>query len=458
MPSTTPEARPRHRRSLLRRVVVSSVLAAAVGAAIAATTGGLATTGFVDEHEEETLRISTQRLAEEVEEEQEEDQESLAEALADELGDVDYVGARGAVHQAGAFVGGDAAVPPQPPGTCAHVDLSGVPHRACTVSLHGREVTLAASTAYTQALRPLYVLATLLGIGVGVLAGGLLGHRAARWGLGPFIVLRDQVKRVRPHAPSSDVLEPPADYAELEELRRAIADLVERLGDALSHAQRFAAQASHELRTPLTAIAGEIELLRETSPASDTSALETLQARVQGMTRLVERLLVLAVPRDPEVGEAVDLADVAAEALAALPAAERGRVHTSLADDVLVRGDATLLRAALLNALENALKFSTEAVELRISGVLDEAWLEVVDRGPGVPPAERRRVFEPFYRAAAARALGTRGSGIGLALISHVVGGHGGRAEFVDVQRGACLRISLPRWRSEARRSAGAAE
>lgn len=455
MPSTKPEdpasaAPPTPpRRSLLRRVVVSSVLAAAIGAAVAATTGGVATVGLVEDHEEDMLRIATQRLAEEVEEEEQEDDETLAEALADELGDVDYLGARGAVHQDGGFLDGDSAVPIQPPDTCAHVDIEGVPHRACTVSWHGREVTLAVSTAYALGLRPLFAVATVLGIAVGVLAGVLLGHRAARWGLGPFVKLRDQVKRVRPDAPSSAVLEP-ADYAELEDLRQAIAELVERLADALSQAQRFAAQASHELRTPLTAIAGEIELMREASTTADAHALETLQARVHGMTRLVERLLVLAVPRDPEVGEAVDLGDVANEAVATLPAELRGRVQLRLSDDVLVRGDGTLLRAALLNAMENALKFSTEPVLVRVAGVRDEAWMEVADHGPGVPLAERHRVFEPFYRAAAARALGTRGSGIGLALIAHVVGGHRGRAEFVDVAEGACLRIVLPRWKSEA--------
>jgi signal transduction histidine kinase len=262
----------------------------------------------------------------------------------------------------------------------------------------------------------------------------------------PFIQLREQVKRVRPDAPSSDVLLPPADYVEIEDLRRAIAELVERLGASLSQARRFAAQASHELRTPLTAIAGEIELLIETAASSDAQALTALHARVQSMTRLVERLLLLAVAHDPAIGEAVDLADVATDTVAALPPAERERVRVALADDVLVRGDPALLRAALANAVDNALKFSTDAVEVRVAGARDEGWMEVIDRGPGVAPAERERVFEPFYRSPAARTEGIRGSGVGLAIISHVADGHRGRAEFVDVHRGACLRIALPRW------------
>jgi len=443
----------RRERSLLSRVVFSSVLAASVGAAVAATTGGLATAKLVDNHEESVLAVATQRLAEEIEEEENEDQESLDEALADELGDVEYVGARGVVRGSGAFLAGDQALPAQQPGTCERVSVNDVPHRACTVALHGREVTLAVSTEYAEGLRPVYALATLLGVLVGVMVGGLLGHRAGRWGLTPFVLLGEQVRRVRPDAPSSDVLQPPADYVELEELRHAIAELVERLGASLTQARRFAAQASHELRTPLTAIAGEIELLIETASRADAEALRKLQARVEGMTRLVERLLLLAVAHDPEVGEAVDLADVATETLDALPRAERERIHVALADDVLVRGDPALLRAALANAVDNALKFSAEAIEVRVSGVRDEGWIEVIDGGPGVAPAERERVFEPFYRSPAARTGGIRGSGVGLAIISHVVDGHRGRAEFVDVQRGACLRIALPRW-SEVRRPA----
>jgi signal transduction histidine kinase len=450
MPSADPSvegAAPR--RSLLRRVVGAGVFASAIAAAVAAATAGVATLGLVDDHEEDVQMIAAQRLAEEIEEEEREDGATVEAALADELGDLDYVGTRGAVREGGVLVAGDAALPAPPVGTCAPVELDGAPYRACTVARDGREATLAVSIAHTRAMRPLFLVAALVGIGVGVLVGTLLGRSAVRWGLGPFIALREQVRRVGAQAPSREVLEPPADYVEIEELRAAIADLVERLGRSLSQAQRFAAQASHELRTPLTAIGAEVELLAETACEADAQGLEVVRARVDAMTRLVERLLVLAVPRDAAIGEAVDLADVAGDVVEALPRGERDRVTLALADDVVVRGDSTLLRAAFGNALENALKFSRDAVEVRVSGSSGEAWLEVADEGPGVSAAEREAVFEPFYRASASRET-VPGSGIGLALIAHVAQTHDGRAEFVDVHRGACLRVSLPRW-SEAR-------
>lgn len=434
------------RGSLLRRVVWSSALAAALGGAIAATAGGIATINLVDEHEEEVLAQSTQRLAEEVEEEEAEDDETTAEALEDELGDVDYVGTKGVIRAEGAVLAGDPTLPAQEPDTCHRVMLPVGPYRACTVLHNGREVTLAVNIAHTQSLRPLFALATCVGILVGIGAGVILGRRAARWGLDPLVRLRDQVRRVRPDAPNVDVLEPPAKYVEIEELRSSVSQLVERLGASLSHAQRFAAHASHELRTPLTAIAGEIELLAETASADDAAALVALRARVDSMVRLVQRLLVLSVPHDAQTGEAVDLSDVAADAVASLSPTERARVKLETADDVLVRGDSTLLGTALSNAIDNALKFSTDEISVRVSGSKTDAWIEVSDRGPGIPMTEGDRLFEPFYRSPSARRHGIRGSGIGLALISHVVSGHGGHTEFVDVARGACLRVTLPRW------------
>ncbi|HEY6879450.1 MAG TPA: ATP-binding protein, partial [Polyangiales bacterium] len=143
--------------------------------------------------------------------------------------------------------------------------------------------------------------------------------------------------------------------------------------------------------------------------------------------------------------EVVDLTDVADAALAAL---DRTRIEIEADDDVIVRGDQTLLRALVLNALENALKFSEGPVALRIRKG-SEARIEVDDRGPGVPPEERERVFRPFYRSALARAGGASGHGIGLALIARVAWVHGGRAEFVESPRGAALRVHLPLWRSE---------
>jgi two-component system sensor histidine kinase MprB len=346
------------------------------------------------------------------------------------------------VRDASGLVAGDPSLPALQPGECA---VSGDVH-ACAVTAGPHTLIIGASSARARAIEPLFAWGAALGILLGSLAGALASTMIARWALRPLARLRARIDAIDADAPSSEALSPPAEHAEIEALRAAIADLVDRLGAALASAQRFALDAAHELRTPLTAIAGELDLLAE-SDAPDPAALARVRASTGELVALVERLLVLAAPPVGATSprEAVDLADIASEVRASLgPAAER--VALDAAEDVLVRGDPVLLRVALGNAVDNALKFSEGPVRVRIFAEGDEAHVEVQDEGRGVAPAERARVFEPFYRSAHARAA-TRGHGLGLAIIAHAVAAHGGRARFADVARGAKLCIVLPRWR-----------
>jgi signal transduction histidine kinase len=169
------------------------------------------------------------------------------------------------------------------------------------------------------------------------------------------------------------------------------------------------------------------------------------------VSALIERLLILALPagEDAERGQAVAMADVVREAVANLPPERAARVRAALDDEGMVRGDPSLLRAMVDNALDNALKFGApQEVLVSVGCDGDRVITTVRDRGPGVPTQERARVFEPFYRTAEARASTVRGHGIGLALIAHVAAGHGGEAAFRDVSSGALLEIALPAWRA----------
>ena len=436
------------RPSLFRRVVVAGAVSAALGGAIAAVTSGLATANLVGEQREEDVLVAAHRLAAEVAEEEREDAEPLAAALADELEDVEHVGARAAVFSEAGLLAGDPALARGEPGECDDVELDDGPYYACTVSRDGRLMTLGASSSQAIAQQPLFGWAAIIGALVGILAGVLLSVRAARWGLAPLWELGRRVRQVDSDAPRSEVLEPEAAHVEIEEVRRALVDLVDRLGVALSHAQRFASDAAHELRTPLTTLAGELELLEESEVAVRGEDLERLRNRVRGLSILVEQLLVLAIGHGARAEEAVDAGDLAMEIRASLPASAQARVRIRSEDDVLVRGDAALLRAAVGNAVDNALKFSADDVDVSVRSVDSEAWIEVRDRGSGLSRGELERAFEPFYRAPSARRGGVDGHGIGLALIAHVAASHGGQAELLDVPEGAHLRIRIPVWRS----------
>jgi signal transduction histidine kinase len=464
-----PKGRAKRMKSLSRRVALASALAAAIGGAAAAHGAGTAATGLLAAHDDATLRAAAIDLASEVEEEVLEDREDRLEeglpiegasisleyekALIDELDDVALPAARARIDRPEGYVAGDPSTPRPKVGTCADAMHYGVPVRACTVPAGAWTLTLTTSSYSAEVREGLLGWSVLLGIFIGALLGGLASHRASVWALRPLFALSSRVRRVQPGDPQPDVLEPALEHAELEELRASIVELVRELGGALSSARGFAAEAAHELRTPLTTIAGELELLEEKAPPEDVAAVAAARRRVFDLVTLVQRLLILAQPDALALAHAsaVDLADVLDAVRGALPPERRERVRGEADEDVLVRGDAALLGALLTNAVDNALKFSTDEVRVRIHRVAGEAVLEVSDRGPGIAEEERERVFEPFYRSRGARKSGALGHGVGLALIAHVARVHGGSARIDSAPgEGTRLEVRLPGWTPRA--------
>jgi two-component system sensor histidine kinase GlrK len=129
----------------------------------------------------------------------------------------------------------------------------------------------------------------------------------------------------------------------------------------------------------------------------------------------------------------------------------RGLTLEVAAADVMIPGDSEKLRVVLDNLLSNAVKFSPAGGAIRISTRLDGDTIEldVVDEGPGIPPEERARIFDPFYQGSHAGAGPVRGTGIGLSVVKEYVFAHGGSVDVVDSGRGAHLRIRLPFTRTE---------
>ena len=115
---------------------------------------------------------------------------------------------------------------------------------------------------------------------------------------------------------------------------------------------------------------------------------------------------------------------------------------------VHVNADAQALGMALSNLVSNALQYSPEGEEVRvtIASADEEVRIDVVDRGPGIPPEEQERVFERFYRVDKARSRKLGGTGLGLSIVRHVVAAHHGRVELEsEPGRGSCFSIFLPR-------------
>jgi len=452
-------------RKLVVQVVGAGALAAALGGALAAWVSAMTARSMVERNEDAQLLRVAEEFADEIDEEiaeplsddSEEEQRhfrqahgehTLANIIEHELEELRYPGPRAVVRHPGRPDEGAAGLPKLSTGACALDEAAQL--RACAVSLReGGVLTLAISTQQASSRNELFQVGIVVGAVVGGLLGGLASFFLGRWILLPLSDLRGRVRRVQPEQPSAAVFQGGEPYPEeLEELRQATSDLVARLHEALLQAQSFATHAAHELRTPLTALSGELELLIENS-ANGTELLR-MKDQLGRLTTLIQRLLVLASSASSmtQHGETIDSGDLVMSVVAGLTAEERARVHTEAAEDLFVRGDEQLLRVLLNNALGNALKFSTAEVRVSARRTHNQVWIEIEDRGPGIPTDERARVFSPFYRTQSARGGGIPGHGIGLALIAHVARIHSGEARFLDVDMGSRLRIQLPLWTS----------
>jgi signal transduction histidine kinase len=250
---------------------------------------------------------------------------------------------------------------------------------------------------------------------------------------------------------------PASGLAEIDALRDSFDRLLCRLDDLLQSERRFTSDASHELRTPLTVLSGELEtaLVRTDLPPEARGGLKRAAEQAQTMRDLVEALLLLrrAGPftvKERGAFEIVNLADVVREITqeALMRNAARSEdLEVSAPDEVLVSGQPALLASAVRNIVDNAIKFTRagQAIRITVEGA-DQVSIIVNDGGPGIPPEERERVFDPFYRGAEARAARS-GLGLGLPILRQVARAHGGEVTIGDsALGGACVILRLPAW------------
>jgi signal transduction histidine kinase len=226
--------------------------------------------------------------------------------------------------------------------------------------------------------------------------------------------------------------------------------LLQRLSAAFDAQRAFVADAAHELRSPLTALKLQVQMLqRAADPADRTAAADALAQGVERATRLVEQLLTLA-RNEPGARQAplqpVDLAEAVRQALAdAAPlAADRGTtLELEAAGPVPAQGDAIALTALARNLADNAVRYAPAGarVLVQVAREAGAAVLTVDDSGPGIPLAERERVFDRFWRREATAAA-TAGSGLGMAIVKSVAERHGASVALDDSPLGG-LRVTV---------------
>ncbi|HMO44883.1 MAG TPA: ATP-binding protein [Rubrivivax sp.] len=234
---------------------------------------------------------------------------------------------------------------------------------------------------------------------------------------------------------------------EVAPLVAALNALLQRLGRSLETQRAFVADAAHELRSPLTALKLQLQLLqRAGSEAERSAAVAALAAGIERAARLVEQLLALArsEPGAAAAMQRLDLSELVREALAdTVPQAlARGTQLELFAEaPVFVAGDRAALRGLVRNLADNAVRYGPHGarVELHVSQPDGVPTLQVDDSGPGIPPAERERVFDRFYRRASSE---ESGSGLGLAIVRSVAQRHGATVALDDSPLGG-LRVTL---------------
>lgn len=235
---------------------------------------------------------------------------------------------------------------------------------------------------------------------------------------------------------------------EVAPLVSALNALLQRLSQSLDTQRAFVSDAAHELRSPLTALKLQLQMLRRASDDEMRGvAVDALAAGIDRATRLVEQLLALARSEPgapPTATEALELSEVVRQAVAdAVPLAITRGVEIELFADqaVHVAGDRTALAALVRNLADNAVRYSPRGarVEVRVSSTDGAPTLVVDDAGPGIPRADRERVFDRFYRRAANDEAGT---GLGLAIVKSVAARHGAKVSLGDSPLGG-LRATV---------------
>ena len=215
----------------------------------------------------------------------------------------------------------------------------------------------------------------------------------------------------------------------------------ERIETLVRSHQSLLANASHELRSPLARMKMAVSMLDDASPERQQKLKREINTNVAELDALVEEVLLasrLDAVQRVDRRDPVDLLALAAEEGARVEAAVEGTSAT-------VPGDERLLRRALRNLLENARRYGGGDVSVVVAASGNQATLQVCDRGPGVPMAQRERIFEPFYRLPG-HAEQAGGVGLGLSLVKQIAERHGGSVRCTAREGGgSCFELRFPR-------------
>jgi signal transduction histidine kinase len=235
----------------------------------------------------------------------------------------------------------------------------------------------------------------------------------------------------------------PAAQDEIRRLAETLNDMLGRLDAAGARQRAFVSDAAHELRSPLASARTQLEVAAVVDAGTPAGALAAdVLLDVERLGHLVDDLLLLArldeAPRRPR--EPVDLHALATDVVARYAAA---RVPVDLSPcetRCVVPAEPSAVRRVLINLVDNAVRHARTRVTVSVAA----GELSVTDDGPGIPAADRDRVFDRFTRLDTARTRDSGGAGLGLAIVRELVSTHGGRVELTDADPGLTATVHFP--------------
>jgi P-type Mg2+ transporter len=301
--------------------------------------------------------------------------------------------------------------------------------------------------------RAAVLLVLLIGLPGAACAFAVAGYFAADRALAPLRLMVERTRRLSAQS-LSERLPIVNTQDELGQLAGVFNGMLGRLEDSFAELRRFTADASHELRTPLTAIqaVGEVGL-RQGDAQGLRDAVGSMLEEVASLNQLIDHLLLLAQADDdttPVLLTAAPVGSVVSQVtdLLGVVAEEKGqRLEVTEVQDVTAVMDSGLLRLALMNLVQNAIRYSppNRPIQLRARSSGSEAIIEVIDEGPGISRPHHVKIFERFYRIDKGRSRPEGGTGLGLAIVKWAVERMSGTVEIEsEIGRGSVFRVHLP--------------
>jgi heavy metal sensor kinase len=290
---------------------------------------------------------------------------------------------------------------------------------------------------------------------VTVMVAVALVYRVTTSALSPLSIMVRRAERITAerlnerlpvHNPSDD----------LGHAARVFNELLQRLEDSFAQLRRFTSDASHELRTPLASLRsiGEVSLQNDHSAAEYREVVASMLEEVRRLTHLVDTLLVIAradggqIPLHFSVFSCLDLVQEVTDLVGILAEDKQQTIRVCGVEELIVRADRGILRQAVLNLVDNAIKYSPRESEIlvelrRLSE--DMAEIAIIDHGPGIAGADKALVFDRFYRTDEGRSRDRGGAGLGLSIAKWAVEVHAGSIGVLPGGAGgSCFYVRLP--------------